>query len=101
MSTIVTHAGSSPGAKAPVGMASATVFAAVTAAAVALLVFSELIAVSFGVLWPLSSYFGVGVWLSDGCLVLALLASAGASGWLFNRTYRVERRLADGLEPGA
>jgi len=101
MSTIVTHAGSAPGAKAPIGMASATASAAVIAAAVALLVLSELIAVSFGILWPLSSLFGVGVWLSDGSLVLALLASAGAAGWLFKRTFRVERRLADGLQPEA
>lgn len=99
MSIIVTHAGSAPGAKAPVGMASATASAAVVAAAVALLVFSELIAVSFGLLWPLSSVFGTGPWLSEGGLVLALLASAWATGWLFNRTYRVEKRMAAGLEP--
>jgi hypothetical protein len=99
MSTILTHAGSEPGAQAPLGMASATASAAVVAAAVALLVFSELITVSFGLIWPLSSLFGTGLWLSEGSLALALLASTWASGWLFNRTYRTEKRMAAGLEP--
>jgi hypothetical protein len=99
MSIIVTHAGSAPGAQAPLGMASATASAAVVAAAVALLVFSESIAVSFGLIWPLSSLFGTGLWLSEGSLVVALLASTWASGWLFRRTYRTEKRMAAGLEP--
>jgi hypothetical protein len=97
----VPHAGSVPGANAPVGKASATAWAAVVASAVALLVFSELTAVSFGFLWPLTSLFGTGLWLSEGSLVLALLASTCATGWLFNRTYRIEKRLAAGLEPEA
>ena len=101
MSTIVTHAGPAPGAPAPVGTASATASAAVVAGAVALLVFSELIAVSFGLLWPLSSMFGTGLWLSEGSLGLALVASTWATGWLFGRTYRIERRMAAGLEPEA
>ena len=101
MSTLVTPAGSTPGTPATVATAWAPLPAAVIAAAVALLVCSELFATSFALLWPLSEMLGGGSWLTDGFLLLALAASAAAGGWLFRRAYRVERRMSAGLEPEA
>ncbi len=83
----------------PGSPAGAIASAAVIATAVAVLVFFELIAVSFGVVWPLPAIVGGGLWVRDGSLAIAALGSAVPAVWLFRRVYRVERRLAVGLDP--